>query len=207
MNDPIRAVIFDFGGVVCFHPTKDQIAAAAGACGLDPADFVRALWKNRIVYDAGQDAHLYWRDVAATVGRVFDDQLIGQMIEREVDFWSRFDQRVLDWTGKLRENGVRTGILSNLPRPLGTRLRERGGLLEHFDHVTFSYELGVVKPQREIYDDSINGLGVAAAEALFLDDRPENVEGALAAGLKAELFVTWEQFAAEQLARYALPGE
>ena len=47
---------------------------------------------------------------------------------------------------------IRTGILSNLPRPLGERLREADGFLEHFDHVTFSYELALVKPQREIYE-------------------------------------------------------
>jgi putative hydrolase of the HAD superfamily len=192
--------------VVCFHPTEQQIAAASAVCGLDPADFVRAFWKNRIVYDAGQDAQLYWRDVAASVGRVFDDALIAKMIEREIDFWSKYDERVLAWTGKLREHGFRTGILSNLPRPLGTRLRETEGFLEHFDHVTFSCELGVVKPRREIYEDSTRGLGIEPGEALFLDDRPENVEGALAAGLQAELFVNWESFAAGQLGKYALPG-
>jgi hypothetical protein len=45
----VRAVIFDFGGVLCFHPTQEQIARAAAACGLDPREFVAALWKNRLV--------------------------------------------------------------------------------------------------------------------------------------------------------------
>jgi len=128
------------------------------------------------------------------------------MIEHEIGFWSRFDDRALGWTHQLRAAGVRTGILSNLPRPLGNRLRETDGFLKHFDHVTFSFELGIVKPQREIYDDAVRGLNVKPAEALFLDDRPENVEGAREAGLHSELFTTWEEFAAETPERYGLPA-
>lgn len=202
----IGAVIFDYGGVLCFHPTDEQIARAAAKCGLDPAEFVRALWKNRIVYDAGQDPHDYWSDVARNAGRTFDEPLIAQMIECEIDFWGRFDTRVLDWIPQLRASGARTGILSNLPRPLGAHLRTRNGFLEHFDHVTFSFELGVVKPDRAIYENSVRGLNIAPEQALFLDDRPENVEGARAAGLHAELYSTWEEFVKETPARYGLPA-
>ena len=57
-----------------------------------------------------------------------------------------------------------------------------------------------------IYENAIRGLGVASEEALFLDDRQENVEGARAAGLHAELYVTWEDFVQETPARYGLPA-
>jgi putative hydrolase of the HAD superfamily len=201
---PVKAVIFDFGGVLCFHPTQEQIARASAECGLEPREFVRALWKNRLIYDGGQDPYDYWRCVAEIAGRKFDDALIARMIEYEIEFWSRLDDRVLDWVGALRAGGFRTAILSNLPRPLGARLRERDGFLARFDHITFSYELGFVKPQREIYDDAVRGVGVAAGDALFIDDRSENIEGAVAAGLHAELYSTWENFA-DVPGRYNLP--
>jgi len=199
----IRAVIFDYGGVVCFHPTKAQIADAARLCEISSEEFVRALWKHRIVYDAGQPPLEYWRNVAALMGRTFDDAVVAQMIEREIDFWSRLDDRVLAWIGQLRERGLRTGILSNLPIPLGERLRGNG-LLEHFDHVTFSYELGCTKPDPRIYEHAVAGLGIAPEEALFLDDRPENVEGARRVGLESELYKSWEVFAADVPQRYGL---
>lgn len=189
-----RAVILDYGGVICFHPTDQQIAAAAQLCSLTPAEFLHAFWTHRIGYDAGQDSYEYWRMVAATAGRHFDDALIDQLIEREIDFWMHWDQRVLDWMSALRSGGVKIGILSNLPRPLGQRLRGDSGFMSRFDHATLSFELGVVKPQREIYEDAIRGLHVAPGEALFLDDREENVEGARAAGLHAVLFTKWEDF-------------
>ena len=201
---PVKAVIFDFGGVLCFHPTEEQIARASAECAMEPREFVRALWKNRLVYDGGQDPYDYWRGVAEIAGRKFDDVLIARMIEYEIEFWSRLDDRVLEWVGALRAGGFKTAILSNLPRPLGARLRERDGFLQRFDHITFSYELGSVKPQREIYDDAVRGVGVAPADALFIDDRSENIEGAVTAGLHAELYSTWENFA-DVPGRYGLP--
>jgi putative hydrolase of the HAD superfamily len=143
--------------------------------------------------------------VARNAGSSFDDDLIARMIEREVEFWSRYDDRVFAWIDDLRANGIRTGILSNLPRPLGARLRETAGFLDHFDHVTFSYELSLVKPQREIYDHAVAGVSVPAEEALFLDDLTENIQGAREAGLQAELFKSWEEFVVEMPSRYGLP--
>jgi len=136
--------------------------------------------------------------------RSFDDAMIQEMIRREIDFWSRLDDRILAWIDRLRANGLRTGILSNLPIPLGKQLRGNG-LLKHFDHVTFSFELGCTKPDRRIYEHAIAGSGVAPAEALFLDDRPENVKGALETGLVSELYTTWEAFASEVPRRHDLP--
>jgi len=64
----------------------------------------------------------------------------------------------------------------------------------------------LVKPQREIYDDAVRGLGVRPGEALFLDDRIENIQGAREAGLEAELFVSWEDFVGQIPGRYGLPA-
>ena len=190
-----RAVIFDFGGVLCFHPTPEKIAAAAKACGLPVPEFERAFWANRLNYDAGKlDGPAYWRDIAAATGRQFDDALIAEMIGHEIAFWDNFDTRVIDWACELREQGTRIGILSNLPGPLGRHLRATAGFLKHFDHLTFSYELNMTKPDAAIYEDAIRGLGIEPQEALFIDDRQENIDGARAVGLQTELYVSWEQF-------------
>jgi putative hydrolase of the HAD superfamily len=126
-------------------------------------------------------------------------------MRRDVDFWSCLDERVLSWVRDLRSAGLRTSILSNLPRTLGERLRGEAGFLEHFDQVTFSCELGFIKPEAPIYQYAIEGLGVAPGEALFLDDRPDNVEGARAVGIHAEVFNSWEEFLRRDCLRYGLP--
>jgi len=198
----LRAVIFDFGGVLCFHPSTQQLSEAAALCGLPLPEFVDAFWRKRREYDRGTDPAIYWRDIAQSAQRQFDDAMVAEMIRCEIDFWSRFDHRIFDWIAELRRAGLRTSILSNLPKPLAERLRATPGFLDHFDQVTFSCDLGVIKPEREIYDYALRGLGVAPAEALFLDDREENIAGARAVGLRAELFTTWEEFQQQHRDRF-----
>jgi putative hydrolase of the HAD superfamily len=199
----LRAVIFDYGNVICRPPTPQQLTEAAALCGLTVEEFCVAFWRNRREYDRGTDPTVYWLDIAASIGRVFDNSLVAELIRREIDFWSDLDTRLLNWTHDLRRAGFRTGILSNLPRPLGETLRAEPGFLDHFDQVTFSYELGVIKPEPEIYQHAIQGLGIEPAQGLFL---VENVQGALDAGLNAEIFTTWEEFLTRDHARYGLPA-
>jgi putative hydrolase of the HAD superfamily len=201
----ISAVIFDFGGVLCFPPSEAQWQEAAAFCEANRVEFEAAFWADRDAYDAGANARAYWRGVGRSLGLEFADDTIDGLLEREIQFWSRFDHRVLHWAEDLRAAGYRTGILSNLPRPLGQRLRALPGFLEHFDEVTFSYELGIVKPDLAIYRRAMAGLQRDPAEALFLDDRAANIEGARAAGLIAEPFTTWEDFLVEMPWKYGLP--
>lgn len=204
-KDKIQAVIFDFGGVICFPPNEAQWQEAAAFCGANRHDFEAAFWADRDGYDAGGDSFPYWRGIGKRLGLQFDDAVIDGLIQREIAFWSRFDDRVLAWIRDLRASEIGTGILSNLPRPLGEALKSIPGFLAHFDEVTFSYELGVVKPHAPIYHDAIRGLGIEPHTGLFLDDRESNVQGARATGLDAEIFTTWEKFIADGPRRYHLP--
>jgi putative hydrolase of the HAD superfamily len=195
----IRAVILDFGGVICFHPDQARWDRAAAAAGMPVPEFYDAMWAHRLEYDAGRlEPEEYWR---AVMGARFKPEMLPLLVRREIELWDNYDQRVLDWTRRLRGAGYRTAILSNLPRVLGEALRATPGFLDPFDHVTFSYELKSVKPEPEIYLDAIRGVGVPAAEALFVDDKIQNIEGARKVGLAAELFTTWEEFEPRMLPR------
>jgi putative hydrolase of the HAD superfamily len=207
----VRAVIFDFGGVLCFHPSEDRFARIANLFDISTAELLPLFWANRIEYDAGLvDSRAYWRQIAQAAGRPpaapgMDEALLRTLVQYEIELWNNYDQRILGWAAHLRSSGFRTAILSNLPPALGEALRATPGFLDPFDHVTFSYELKIVKPEAAIYHDAIRGVGVPPAEALFLDDKAENVEGARAVGLQAEIYSSWEAFRAEAGERYKLP--
>lgn len=187
----IRAVIFDFGNVLCFPPAPEKIASAANFCGMPEPLFLERFWKKRLEYDAGRLTPLaYWATVTTAT---FAREHLARLIEIEVDFWTHYDPRPLRWIAALRAGGIRVGMLSNLPQVLGEDLRAKD-YFRHFDHVTLSYELLTVKPQAAIYRHAVEGLGVVAEEALFFDDKLPNVHGAIEAGLRAELFTTWEDF-------------
>lgn len=59
------------------------------------------------------------------------------------------------------------------------------GVEDFFRHTFLSYEMGVMKPQAEIYEKVIESLGVPASEIVFFDDLEANCEAARAAGMKA----------------------
>ena len=201
----IRSVVFDFGNVICFPPAPEKIERAAADAGLPLDEFLRAMWKDRLPYDAGETPQEYWRKVAGHAATEFDDALIERLVLHETGFWNTFDSRVLDWIKTLRAAGFTVGILSNLPHPIAASLRSTPGFMEHFDHVTFSCELRLFKPQAAIYEHSFGGLNVAPEETLFIDDKIENIDGARAVGMNAELFITWEEFARDVPGRYGLP--
>jgi FMN phosphatase YigB (HAD superfamily) len=80
-------------------------------------------------------------------------------------------------------------------------LRERYPLLRHFHGYVLSYEEGVMKPDPAIYRKAVAVAGCGAEACLFFDDIPENVEGAVAAGLPAVLFTSGAQLEEELRAR------
>lgn len=86
---------------------------------------------------------------------------------------------------ELREQGLRLGVISNWDGRL-PGLLDKLGLARHFDTVTYSAAAGVEKPDRRIFLQALRSLGVAPEAALHIGDgRLEDVEGAIAAGLRA----------------------
>jgi len=71
--------------------------------------------------------------------------------------------------------GLPLGLVSNAGTTPGVVLRrimDRHGLLEHFDHTTFSDEVELAKPAAAIFEHALDALGVAPAEAAFIGDQP-----------------------------------
>jgi FMN phosphatase YigB (HAD superfamily) len=103
----------------------------------------------------------------------------------------------VEWTQQVRLSGVKTGLLSNMPIEMIRYSRRNFGWLKDFDHTTFSADVRLVKPEAAIYEHSLQGVGVAAAEALFVDDKEPNVLGARAVGIRAIQFRSPKQFGDE----------
>ena len=92
---------------------------------------------------------------------------------------------MLELADESRAKGIRTAILTNNVREWG-QWRDRLPL-QSFDSVVDSCEVGMRKPDPDIYVFVCNQLGLAPKDCLFLDDHPDNIRGALAVGLDALL--------------------
>jgi putative hydrolase of the HAD superfamily len=94
-------------------------------------------------------------------------------------------------------SGISTGILSNMPGPMETGLRARYRWIDDFTHNTWSYALNLAKPEPAIYLSAAQGLHTPAANILFLDDKAENIAAALAVGMQAILYTSYQAFEQE----------
>jgi putative hydrolase of the HAD superfamily len=94
------------------------------------------------------------------------------------------DEAMIGTVRELRGEGVRTGLISN---SWGTGIYEPSMLTDLFDAVVISGDVGLHKPQPEIYELGAERLGVSASECVFVDDLRENVAGAKAVGMTAIL--------------------
>ena len=92
---------------------------------------------------------------------------------------------MLELADEIRAKGIRTAILTNTVREWG-QWRDRLPL-QSFDSVVDSCEVGMRKPDPDIYVLVCSQLGLTPKDCLFLDDHPENIGGALAVGLDALL--------------------
>lgn len=196
----MRAVIFDYGEVLC-TPDPDAYRKLLDLTGLDAAAFERAYWPDRRDYDLGLDGRSYWTRFAARAGLTFDSTQITALIENDVLLWTHLSEPMLAWAAALREAGLATAILSNMVPEVLRYMRQEFAWLADFAQLTFSCELGIVKPDPAIYLYTCEKLGVAPADALFLDDKLENVSGAEQAGLPALRFTGIPQLRADLAAR------
>jgi putative hydrolase of the HAD superfamily len=89
----------------------------------------------------------------------------------------------------LDDAGIRIGIVCDVgltPSLVLLEFLERHGVLRHFDHWSFSDEVGVYKPDEAIFRHALEGLGVNSSEALHIGDlRRTDVAGARSAGMTA----------------------
>lgn len=185
----IKAVILDYGEVLCHAPTASDWNRMASLFHIDPVLF-RQLWgKNRLSYDRGDVSYeAYWKEIAdATKTKLgaADFKVLGPW---DVEMWARIDPTMVEWVERLHASGIKTGLLSNMPNDMIRYAREQFGWLKNFDHQTFSAEVKLTKPDAGIYEHSLKGLGVKPSDALFVDDRAMNVESAQTIGLRGIRF-------------------
>lgn len=186
---PLRAVIFDFGLVLSSPPVPAAWAQMLEIAGLSPEIFDAHYWKYRLDYDRGTlNGRTYWQSIARDAGLSLTPVQVSTLIEQDILLWATVDPIMLDWATRVKAAGFKTAILSNMGRELLAHMRENFEWLRGFHHLTWSCELNTVKPEPKIYRHTLKNLNVQPTEALFLDDKPENVEGARAIGMRALLF-------------------
>jgi putative hydrolase of the HAD superfamily len=201
----IRAVIFDYGEVLCRRAPLEKFAPMAQILRITPEYLLERYAQNRLDYDRGDlSASEYWTGFGRESGVSISAAQVEELDCLDCSIWWDLDPQIVDWVRRLRAHGIKAGVISNMFIGLAKQIRESAPWLHHFDHYTFSAELRVTKPDALIYRHSLDHLGVEPAQALFLDDRQANVEGARAIGMEGLLYSTPQQLD-EDLASWQFP--
>ena len=197
----IRAVLLDYGEVLCHLPTAEHIAVLAGIFQVEAEAFLPMYLKTRIPYDRGDLLPgAYWQNFARQAGVTVDEKVIEQLRQVDKDMWSRPNEPMILWLERIHAGGFKTAILSNMPTDMADHVREIFPWLAAFDHHIFSAEVRSAKPEPAIYRHAIEALGVAPVEALFIDDREENLAGARAIGIRGIRYRSVEHLREDLLA-------
>jgi len=180
----LKAVIYDVGGVLIRTHNWVGREKWAAKLGMEADDFEDFVFGG----ESGQQAQLGHITSAERWSQLGDHFGLGEtgIAELRQDFFSGdlLDESLVAYIKRLRQTGYRTGLLSNAPDEARQLLSKDYPIIDDFDGVVISAEVGIMKPHPEIYRLAANGVGVDVTEALFVDDVMENVEGARAVGMQ-----------------------
>jgi HAD superfamily hydrolase (TIGR01509 family) len=177
-----RAVIFDFGGVLVRTEDPSGRRRWEGHLGLPLGELDRMVFASeltdRSMVGQATEAEIWW-SIGAHFG--LDGETLEQMRR---DFWSgdRLDDQLVQFLRDLRPR-YKTAVLSNAWPGARQVFVEYFSLGETVDELIISAEEGLAKPDPRLYHIALQRLGVQPGEAIFVDDTPENVEGARAVGM------------------------
>ena len=173
----IRAVIFDFGEVLSYPPPPATITAMADLLHVTPEKFRERYYAERYPYDRGElSAARYWQAVARDTGTHLVPRQIEWLRQMDVAMWSNINLQMLHWAAQLRDEGIQTAVLSNMHPDMAESVRAECAWIRDFHCFVLSAELGLAKPDPQIFQRCLDCLKVQANEALFIDDKERNTQ-------------------------------
>jgi putative hydrolase of the HAD superfamily len=185
----IKAVIFDYGKVICFPQEAGFMEALAELAGLPPRVMDELVWKYRDEYDRGAvSGETYYRNILEEQGLKPDETLIKRLLRIDHDSWKNINPGTVQLMEDVKTAGLKLGILSNMPTDFLAFLRANVPVFRLCDQSVFSCEVGSVKPETKIYETLLSALGDSPEQVAFFDDLPRNVAKAAELGIRAFLW-------------------
>ena len=186
--DRLSAVVFDVGNVLyswdiraLYAKLIDDPARLEWFC----ANVVTPEWHFQ--HDAGRDT----RDTVTELIEQYPEEraLIEAYVPRWLETIPGPIPGMIELVAELAAMGMPLFAITNFSHEFWPRFRATAPVFARFRDVLVSGEERVVKPDPAIYARAIKRFGILPADALFIDDREDNVQGARAAGMQAHQFV------------------
>jgi putative hydrolase of the HAD superfamily len=186
-----RGLLVDFGGVLTTSMGR-AFSEFCVASGVDPERFKQVIEEAYGVdgthgmigkLERGEiELDEFERWLAEHLSEGLEKPLEGVGIRDRMFAGMGADERMIDAVRRAHDVGIKTGLISNSWGPSGYHLSDTDGV---FDAVLISGEIGMRKPDAEIFLHAAGLIGVPPEECVFVDDLEQNAEGARAVGMEA----------------------
>lgn len=189
--DKIKAVVFDFGGVIATVNTAQLAEFFTTHLCIDKKTLKEAMKEMQTYVSKGGSEEDFWEKYAISLGRPLPDH-----------WFSRFDRVIQNSiieipesiliVKELQRQGYQTALLSDVTQYQANILRKLG-YYSLFNPVLLSYETGVEKPNPDAFKNLLRKLKLPADSVIFIDDKMDNVEGAKNLGIDSIHFLNPNQ--------------
>lgn len=169
----IKAIIFDCFGVI-------YSGSAQTLFNLSPEDRSGQILNVTRQYDHGWLTHEEFIEAIATIVDKSKQEISDYINKMHVR-----DETIVNYAKELKAANYKIGLLSNVGETTMEKLFTPEELATIFDDVLLSYEVHLAKPEPAIFAMAADRLHLQPAECVMIDDSQSNIDGAIAAGMKA----------------------
>ena len=185
----LKAIVFDWGGVLIKNPSQTMFTHYAKTLGIDQEKLTQSLSESEHEFQTGKlTEEKLWKKICNLHSKPlphFKHSIWGEGLKRS--YQPKLDMFHL--VKSLKTNGYKTALLSNTEPPMVPVFHEKHpDHALHFDTLIFSCIEGQRKPDTPIYELILQRLQTTPEETLFLNDKEENVMGAKKVGMYGHVF-------------------
>jgi len=181
----IKAVIFDFGGVIKKSSTS-SVRDIAAVYGISKKILFQKMRRFLELFRKGLiSENQFWKELSSDLNK--------PMPKNKNYLWRRRYEKsyyiypsILNFAKKLKAKGIKTAILSNTISPHVEIISKKGGY-KGFDVVVLSCNEGLQKPESEIYFLTVKKLNIKPKDCIFIDNKKQNLRPAKKLGMQTVL--------------------
>ncbi|MGD0328189.1 MAG: HAD-IA family hydrolase [Minisyncoccia bacterium] len=193
----IKAIVFDFGGVIELYENEGALKSTAKLLGVPHDEFKNVYFQHNHLANV---MNLDWYEMFRKVLSVFnvstekENEIISMVRAHHSE--GKINTGLIALFPKLRQLGLKIGILSNATSELREKLN-LNGIAELVDVIVISGEIGFQKPHKEAFQVLFEKLDLQPEEVIFIDDSSRSLEKASEIGYVSVLFKNNEQLVAD----------
>jgi epoxide hydrolase-like predicted phosphatase len=187
----IKAIIFDYGNIISSVDNNrfiEDISRATSKTGPELDQLISGSSDELRKYEAGLiTSDQFFERVVKQRGLALDKKAFIKLFTGRLTPIAETHELIR----KLKKR-YKLGLLSNTNEWDYEYEIKQCGVFSLFDCVTVSFKVGALKPDRKIYLDALDKLGVGADESVYIDDIREYAEAACALGIKGIHYTSHE---------------